>query len=197
MVLYSLSSYGTMGCIVISPVTSSTELVLQIFIILSHNQLFCLLIYRGYTRLSQWLATLQDIVQIAHIPVYPQYPLYAASPLWFFPQMSSVTLGTLLFWFHRNLRVRDATKIRVQLCIAIGCMLIVFVVGIDRTEVFGVCVAMSCLIQYFTMAAIMWMAAEATLMFRKLVIVFTQFTKRYFVILSLICWRKLALSRVV
>ncbi len=80
MVLYSLSSYSAMGFILISPVTRVPQ-SLSIFKILSHNQLFCLLIDYGYTRLSQWLATLQDIVQIAHIPAYPQYPLYAASPL--------------------------------------------------------------------------------------------------------------------
>ncbi len=96
--------------------------------------------------------------------------------------------------FHlRRLRKRDATKFHVQLCVAIGCMLIVFVVGVDRSEVFGICVTMSALIQYFTLASVMWMGAEALLMFQKLVIVFIQFTTRYFVIVSLVCWRKFSI----
>jgi len=33
----------------------------------------------------------------------------------------------------RNLRQRDATKYHIQLCIALFCMLIVFVSGIDQT----------------------------------------------------------------
>ena len=69
-------------------------------------------------------------------------------------------------------------------------MLIVFVAGIDQTDPFGGCVAVSALIQYFTLVSVMWMGAEAVLMFQKLVIVFVQITTKYIVIVSLICWRK-------
>ena len=48
--------------------------------------------------------------------------------------------------------------------------------------------AVSVLIHYFTLVAVMWMGAEALLMFQKLVIVFVQITTRFIVILSLICW---------
>ena len=91
---------------------------------------------------------------------------------------------------HRKLRSRDASKFHVQLSLALLGMLLVFVVGIDRTEVFGVCVTVSVLIHYFTLVAIMWMGAEAILIFRKLVIVFVNITTRFIVIVSLICWRK-------
>ena len=53
-------------------------------------------------------------------------------------------------------------------------MLLVFVVGIDKTENFGGCVTVSVLIHYFTWVAVMWMGAEAGLMFQKIAIVFVQ-----------------------
>ena len=67
-------------------------------------------------------------------------------------------------------------------------MLSVFVVGIDRTENHGGCVTVSVLVHYFTLVAVMWMGAEALLMFQKFVLVFFQITTRYIVILSLVCW---------
>ncbi len=69
-------------------------------------------------------------------------------------------------------------------------MLVVFVVGIERTEVYAVCVAASALLHYFTLVSVAWMGAEALLMFQKLVIVFSQTSTRYIVVISLICWRK-------
>ena len=66
-------------------------------------------------------------------------------------------------------------------------------VGIERTEVFESCVTVSVLIHYFTLVAVMWMGAEALLMFQKLVLVFVQITTRYIIIVSLVCWCKLRL----
>ena len=95
-----------------------------------------------------------------------------------------------MFSLHRKLRERDATIFHIQLCIALFCMMIVFVSGIDRTSVYGGCVLVSVLIHYFTLAAVMFMGAEAVLMFKKLIIVFGQTTAKFFVAISLICWRK-------
>ena len=47
---------------------------------------------------------------------------------------------------------------------------------------------MSVLIQYFTLAAVMWMGAEALFMFQKIVLVFFQASTRYTIVLSLVCW---------
>ena len=52
---------------------------------------------------------------------------------------------------------------------------------------------MSALIHYFTLVAMMWMGAEAVLMFQKLVIVFVRITTRYIVAVSIICWCKFRL----
>ena len=55
---------------------------------------------------------------------------------------------------------------------------------------YGGCVMVSILVHYFTLVAVMWMAAEALLMFQKLVIIFTRITTKFIVIISIICWSK-------
>ena len=102
-------------------------------------------------------------------------------------------MNTFLFSFFfqcRKIRKRESVKFRLQLCLAIMCFLLAFVIGFERTEVYGVCVGASLLIQYFALVSILWMWAEAVLMFQKLVLVFMKVTKRYQVIMSLVCWRK-------
>ena len=70
-------------------------------------------------------------------------------------------------------------------------MLLFVLVGLDRTETEAGCTVMSLFIQYFTLAAVLWMGAEAVLMYKKLIIVFgKKITVKYFVIVSLICWCK-------
>ena len=92
--------------------------------------------------------------------------------------------------FYRKLRKRDVSKFHIQLCIALLCMLVVFVSGIDQTQIYEGCVTVSALLHYFTLVMWMWMGAEAVLMFQKLVIVFGQTTTRYIIAVSLVCWRK-------
>ena len=82
------------------------------------------------------------------------------------------------------------TKFHLQLCLALLGMLVVFLVGIERTEKEFVCTLMSLLIHYFTLAAVFWMGAEAVLMFQKLIIVFGTITTRHIVIASLLSWCK-------
>ena len=88
----------------------------------------------------------------------------------------------------RKQREKDVSKYHIQLCCALIGMLLVFVIGIDRTENYGGCVTVSVLIHYFTLVAMMWMGAEALLIFQKLVLVFFHTTTQYNVVLSLICW---------
>ena len=73
-------------------------------------------------------------------------------------------------------------------------MLLVFVIGIDRVppkHPYGGCVAVSALIHYFTLAAVMWMGAEALLMFQKLVFVFIHITTKHVIVISIVCWGEL------
>ena len=90
----------------------------------------------------------------------------------------------------RKVRQRDVSKYHIQLSIAIFCMLLVFIVGVERTENYGGCVTVSVLIHYFTLVAVMWMGAEALLMSKKLVDVFVQISTKYIISVSLVCWRK-------
>ena len=69
-------------------------------------------------------------------------------------------------------------------------MLLVFVIGVERTENTIGCTIASVLIQYFTLASVFWMGAEAVLMFKKLIIVFGRISTTFIVITSLICWGK-------
>ena len=67
-------------------------------------------------------------------------------------------------------------------------MLLVFVIGAERTEHIIGCTLASVLIQYFTLASVFWMGAEAVLMFKKLIIVFGRISTTFIVVISLICW---------
>jgi len=51
-------------------------------------------------------------------------------------------------------------------------------------------VAVSVLIHYFTLVAVMFMGAEAVLMFQKLVLVFGSTSAKFLVAVSLVCWCK-------
>ena len=59
-----------------------------------------------------------------------------------------------------------------------------------KTDPYGGCMMVSILVHYFTLVAVMWMGAEALLMFQKLVIIFTRVTTRFMVYVSIICWSK-------
>lgn len=91
---------------------------------------------------------------------------------------------------YRKLREKDVTKFHVPLALSMLLMLIVFVAGIDRTENLAGCITVGVLLHYFMLAGWMWMAAEALLMFLKLVVVFVKISTKYFIIMSIICWSK-------
>ena len=93
-------------------------------------------------------------------------------------------------FFCRNIRKKDASKFHIQLCISIFCTLLFFLIGIDRTESEVGCTIFSLLIQYFTMASVAWMGAEAVLMFQKLIIVFGHIHTKHIIIISIIAWCK-------
>ncbi len=91
---------------------------------------------------------------------------------------------------YRKIRVKDASKFHLQLCIAILCMLLSFLIGVNRTELPVLCTFFSAIILYFTHASVFWMGAEALLMGKKLIfdifgrVSMTKFT----VFMSFIAW---------
>ena len=90
----------------------------------------------------------------------------------------------------RKLRQKDVTKFHVQLALSMILMLIVFVAGINRTENRPGCITVGVLLHYLILVTWMWMAAEAVLLFQKLVIVFKKTTTLYMTIISILCWGK-------
>ena len=71
-------------------------------------------------------------------------------------------------------------------------MLLFFLVGVDRVEVEQVCTLFSVLIQYFTLASVFWMGAEALLMGKKLIFdVFGRFSMfKFTLLISFMAWGK-------
>ena len=90
----------------------------------------------------------------------------------------------------RKLRKKDISKFHVQFAAATTFMLVVFLAGFDQTESVEGCVTVGVLLHYFILVSWMWMAAEAVLMFKKLVIIFTIIRMKYIIIVSVICWGK-------
>ena len=88
----------------------------------------------------------------------------------------------------RKLRQRDVAKFHVQLAVSMLLMLIVFVAGIGRTENRAGCITVGVLLHYLILVTWMWMAAEAVLLFIKLVVIFKQITKFELLFISIICW---------
>lgn len=111
-----------------------------------------------------------------------------------------ITIITLISF--KKLRIKDSSKLHIQLCAALFCMYTVFLFGIgldksskdnfgitiDKTNNIDGCVVVSVLVHYFTLVAFMIMASESVLMFMKLVMVFVQLTITFQVVTSLVCW---------
>ena len=68
-------------------------------------------------------------------------------------------------------------------------MLVAFSAG-GITTVYGGCMTVSVLVHYFTLVSVMWMGAEALLMFQKLVYVFYKITTKFIITVSIVCWSK-------
>ena len=108
---------------------------------------------------------------------------------------SGYDLRMMPFSLFREVRQRDITKYHIQLSIAILLMLAVsFVMVAFSAEkvvtLYGGCMAVSVLVHYFTLVAVMWMGAEALLMLQKLVYVFYRITTKYIISVSVVCWSK-------
>ena len=72
----------------------------------------------------------------------------------------------------------------------VAFVLVLFSAGDLPAPLYEGCVTVSVLVHYFTLVAMMWMGAEALLMFQKLVIIFVRITKKFITILSIVCWGK-------
>lgn len=59
---------------------------------------------------------------------------------------------------------------------------------VNTDDIYGLCLMVSVLVHYFTLVAVMWMGAEAVLMFKKLIIVFGHISTTFILAVSVICW---------
>ena len=107
----------------------------------------------------------------------------------------SIYYQSVQYYFFRKLREKDASKFHLQFCVALFVMLLVFVCGIDKFTPRGGCITVGLLIHYFALVTWMFMGAEALLMCHKLVVVFTNITWRYLLIVSLVCWCKFIFNK--
>ena len=107
-----------------------------------------------------------------------------------------------LYPTSRKLRQKDASKFHIQLCLAMLFMLTVsFVLVVYSAKhlyiLYEGCVVVSFLVHYFTLASVMLMGAEALIMFKKLVLIFSQVTTKFIVSVSIVCWSMFIINQVV
>ena len=80
------------------------------------------------------------------------------------------------------------SKFHVQLAVSMLLMLLVFVAGIGQTQNTAGCVTVGMLLHYLLLVIWMWLAAEAFLLFQKIVVVFIKVSVKYLIIVSIVCW---------
>ena len=76
----------------------------------------------------------------------------------------------------------------------IVALVLVIISAQNITPIYGGCIITSILVHYFTLVAVMFMAAEALLMFRKLATPFAKITNQYNIIVSSVCWCKYSVT---
>ncbi|XP_044175102.1 adhesion G protein-coupled receptor L2-like isoform X2 [Acropora millepora] len=83
----------------------------------------------------------------------------------------------LIFTCIRGL---SATRFRIHLnlCIALTAALVLFISGIEATQIKGVCIAVAIMLHYFFTASFSWMCIEAVHLFTKIVSVFNVQVRR-------------------
>ena len=84
-------------------------------------------------------------------------------------------------------------KFYIQLCFAMFCMYLVFIVGIDRTQHYAGCVSVSVLIQYFILVSVMWMTAICMFLFWMMVVnpfAKSKFNSWHMLLITVLCWGK-------
>ena len=91
----------------------------------------------------------------------------------------------------RKLRERDVSKFHIQLAVSMLLMLLVFVAGIGQTQNTAGCVTVGMLLHYLLLVIWMWLAAEALLLFQKIVVVFIKVSVKHLIIVSIVCWGEL------
>ncbi|XP_071848670.1 adhesion G-protein coupled receptor G2-like isoform X3 [Apostichopus japonicus] len=61
----------------------------------------------------------------------------------------------------RSVRIKQQTHVHFNLCLALLGLYLSFLLGVDRTDIPGVCKAMTSLIYFFCLSSVAWMSVEA------------------------------------
>ena len=88
----------------------------------------------------------------------------------------------------RKLRQKMANKLLVNLCFALLLVVGIFAAGISRTDYSPLCRAISALLHYSLLAALLWMGAEAVNLYLTVVKLKTASSVQYLMLCVVVCW---------
>ena len=97
----------------------------------------------------------------------------------------------IVLFITRRLRTGPQStprKILIQLCTALFCLYLVFLVGIDRVSNLKGCAFVATLLHFLTLASIMWMGVEAHNMYLSVVKVFDVHPEHFVMKASVVAW---------
>ena len=93
--------------------------------------------------------------------------------------------------YIRKLREKLPPKILISLCVSLLALLIVFLVGIEKTSNKVGCQVVAVLLHYFLLTTFFWMGVEAVNIYQMFVKVFRKGSERRFLLRStLVAWGK-------
>ena len=94
-----------------------------------------------------------------------------------------------MLFFCRKLRSSQPSQLLVNLCFGFLGIYMAYILALHATAVSGLCVLAGVLVHYFLLATFLIMAADAILIFCKLIFVFVTI-RRYVLIAAVISWCK-------
>ena len=108
--------------------------------------------------------------------------------------------------FYWKLRVKLSQKILMLLCVSPLVLLIVSLVGIERTSKVSVCKSVAVMLHYFISTTFFWMCVEAVHLYQKVVKVFQTRSQRIFLLrapvtiwgkfFTVLCWASALLLQI-
>ncbi|XP_071848662.1 adhesion G-protein coupled receptor G2-like isoform X2 [Apostichopus japonicus] len=73
----------------------------------------------------------------------------------------ALTFSLVTMLVIRSIRIKQQTHVHFNLCLALLGLYLSFLLGVDRTDIPGVCKAMTSLIYFFCLSSVAWMSVEA------------------------------------
>lgn len=104
--------------------------------------------------------------------------------------ISIIGLGItiLTFLVFKHLRSGRGQQVLVNLSVAMICSAILFLVGVERTESYGGCIAVAVLLHYFILVTFMWMLVEGVLQYLRFVKVLGTYIPNFMIKSMLPAW---------